>query len=180
MNYLIASDIHGSLPALEQILDHYDRGGYDQLLLLGDILNYGPRNGIPAGIDAPGIAERLNERAGHIVCVRGNCDSEVDQMLLRFDMMGTYAIVVDGRRRYLLTHGHRINPDCPPAGRYDAIFYGHTHRPGIEQRDGQTYVNTGSPTFPKGGNPPTYVTLSDGTIRLHRLDGSVLAEHTLQ
>lgn len=81
MKYLIASDIHGCLPALDAILDHYELGGYDQLILLGDILNYGPRNSIPEGINAPAIVERLNARADQIVCVRGNCDAEVDQML---------------------------------------------------------------------------------------------------
>lgn len=187
MKILIASDIHGSITALDAILDHYDRGGYDQLILLGDILNYGPRNSIPADIDAPAIVERLNARADQIVCVRGNCDSEVDQMLLHFDMLGTYAILVDtaagqgknGVRRYFLTHGHVYNADHLPAGHYDAIFYGHTHLQGFEERDGQLLVNTGSPTFPKGGNPPTFVTLCDGIIRIHHLDGSTLAERPL-
>lgn len=193
MKYLIASDIHGSVPALDRILDFYEREGFDQLILLGDLLNYGPRNGIPEGINAPAIVERLNAHADHIIAVRGNCDSEVDQMLFHFDMMGTYAILVDttadGRvRRYFLTHGHIYPTKQMPAGRYDAIFYGHTHLQGIEEAsactpDGQCHttllVNTGSPTFPKGGNPPTFVTLCDGTIRIHHLDGSVLAESPL-
>lgn len=186
MKYLIASDIHGSLPALEQVLDYYDREGFDQLILLGDILNYGPRNGLPEGLNAPAIVERLNARADHIVCVRGNCDSEVDQMLLQFDLLGTYAILVETPvtagsrpRRYFLTHGHIYNADHLPAGQYDAIFYGHTHLQGIEECKGQLLVNTGSPTFPKGGNPPTFVTLVDGTIRIHHLDGTVLQEQVL-
>lgn len=183
MKYLIASDIHGSLPALDKILDFYDREAFDQLILLGDLLNYGPRNGLPDGLNAPAIVERLNERADQIVCVRGNCDAEVDQMLLRFDLLGTYAILVDSAadgtpppRRYFLTHGHKYNAQHLPAGRYDAIFYGHTHLQGFEEVDGQLLVNTGSPTFPKGGNPPTFVTLADGRIRIHHLDGAILQE----
>lgn len=182
MKYLIASDIHGSLPALERILDFYEREGFDQLVLLGDILNYGPRNGLPEGLNAPAIVERLNAHADHIIAVRGNCDSEVDQMLFHFDMMSTYAVLIDtdaqaGKvRRYFLTHGHIYPGKQMPAGKYDTIFYGHTHMQGIEERDGQLLVNTGSPTFPKGGNPPTFVTLTDGTIRIHRLDGTVLSE----
>lgn len=193
MKYLIASDIHGSLPALERILDFYEREGFDQLVLLGDLLNYGPRNGIPEGINAPAIVERLNAHADHIIAVRGNCDSEVDQMLFRFDMMGTYAVLVDATadghvRRYFLTHGHIYPTKQMPAGHYDAIFYGHTHLQGIGEAsactpDGQCHttilVNTGSPTFPKGGNPPTFVTLQDGIIRIHHLDGSVLKEIAL-
>lgn len=185
MKYLIASDIHGSLPALNQILDYYDREGFDQLILLGDLLNYGPRNSIPEGINAPGIVERLNVHADHIVAVRGNCDSEVDQMLFHFDMMGTYAVLVDaaadGRvRRYFLTHGHIYPTKQMPAGKYDAIFYGHTHMQGIEETsDCALLVNTGSPTFPKGGNPPTFVTLCDGVVRIHHLDGNVLTERFL-
>ena len=106
MKYLIASDIHGSLPALESVLDVYDREHCDMLLLLGDILNYGPRNRIPEGIDPKGIAQRLNAMKESIVAVRGNCDSEVDQMLLDFPIMSDYAVVVDEGRRMFLTHGH--------------------------------------------------------------------------
>lgn len=194
MKYLIASDIHGCLPALDKILDFYDREGFDQLVLLGDILNYGPRNSIPEGIDAPGIVERLNARADEIVCVRGNCDAEVDQMLLHFDLLGTYAILIDAipgqerPRRYFLTHGHVYNREHLPAGHYDAIFYGHTHMQGIERLErcspeGECHstllVNSGSPTFPKGGNPPTFVTLRDGVVRIHRLDGTILNECSL-
>lgn len=182
MKYLIVSDIHGSLPALEQVLAYYDREGFDQLVLLGDILNYGPRNGLPEGLNAPAIVERLNAHADHIVCVRGNCDSEVDQMLLAFDMMATYAILVDADaqtgtvRRYFLTHGHIYPTKQMPVGKYDAIFYGHTHLQGTEQREGVLCVNTGSPTFPKGGNPPTFVTLCDGIIRIHHLDGTIITQ----
>ena len=106
MKYLIVSDIHGSLPALESVLDVYAREHCDMLLLLGDILNYGPRNRIPEGIDPKGIAQRLNAMKDSIVAVRGNCDSEVDQMLLDFPIMSDYAVVVDEGRRMFLTHGH--------------------------------------------------------------------------
>lgn len=190
MKLLLVSDIHGCLPALERVLDYYDSHDFDQLVILGDILNYGPRNRIPEGIDAPAIVERLNARADSIVCVRGNCDAEVDQMLLHFDLLGTYAVVVDSTdrgqrpRRYFLTHGHVYDHTHLPAGHYDAIFYGHTHLQGFYEAchaDGtpQLCVNTGSPTFPKADNPPTFATLCDGTIRIHHLDGSVLAERTL-
>lgn len=188
MLFLLTSDIHGSGPALDALLCHYDRLGCDQLIILGDILNYGPRNRIPEGIDAPGIVERLNTRADSIIAVRGNCDSEVDQMLLDFDLMATYAILAVGdpatghTRRYFLTHGHRYHADAMPRGHYDAIFHGHTHLQGFSRADdGTLIVNTGSPTFPKGGNPPTFATLTDtGIIRIYHLDGTLLAEKTLE
>ena len=109
MKYLLVSDIHGCLPALEKVLQFYDREHCDMLCILGDILNYGPRNSIPEGIDAKGIVEALNKRANNIVAVRGNCDAEVDQMLLDFPMMSDYLILVDEGRKIFLTHGHIYN-----------------------------------------------------------------------
>lgn len=105
MKYLIISDIHGSLPRLERALKFFEREQFDMLLILGDILNYGPRNSIPEGIDAKGIVAWLNPLADRIVAVRGNCDAEVDQMLLQFPMMADYVLVVDNGRKLFLTHG---------------------------------------------------------------------------
>ena len=104
MKYLIVSDIHGSLPALEQVLAFYREQQCGMLCILGDILNYGPRNGIPQGLDPKGIAERLNAMAGEIVAIRGNCDSEVDQMLLDFPILSDYTLLVDNGKRFFLTH----------------------------------------------------------------------------
>ena len=127
MKYLIVSDIHGSLPALEQVLRVYEEEHCEMMLILGDILNYGPRNRIPEGIDPKGIADRLNAMKESIVAVRGNCDSEVDQMLLQFPVLSTYAVVVDNGRRLFLTHGHVFNEENQPACKHDFFFYGHTH-----------------------------------------------------
>lgn len=194
MKYLIISDIHGSLPRLERALAYYRRGGFDMLLILGDILNYGPRNSIPEGIDAKGIVARLNPLASEIVAIRGNCDAEVDQMLLDFPIMADYALVVDNGVRIFLTHGHVYNPDNLPPGHFDAVFCGHTHLWLLDRRnmegnqptatgDGGTVVcNTGSITFPKGGNPPTIATYDNGTITVRTLpdddnpDGIVLKQ----
>lgn len=100
MKYLIVSDIHGCLPALEQVLQFYHTHHYDMLLILGDILNYGPRNGLPEGLNPKGIAEKLNEMSSDIVAIRGNCDSEVDQMLLNFPILSDYTLVVDEGKSY--------------------------------------------------------------------------------
>lgn len=176
MKILFLSDIHGSLPALRRVLDFYDANGYEMLVLLGDLLNYGPRNGPCEGLDAPGVAEELNKRVKSIVAVRGNCDSEVDQMLLDFPMMADYAMIVlpDGRRVFV-THGHKFTEaEAADAAAHEVFIGGHTHLPHITPAaaDGSKpmVINTGSPTFPKGGNPPTFVTYdADGVFRLRTL-----------
>lgn len=179
MKILFLSDIHGSLPALERVLSFYDAEGYELLVLLGDILNYGPRNGLCEGLDPTAIADRLNERAEHIMAVRGNCDSEVDGMLLHFPIQADYALILlpDGRRVFA-THGHVYNEqNLPVSPSCDVFISGHTHLPHITPATSQTpmLINTGSPTFPKGGNPPTFATLDeDGVFRLRLLDGSAM------
>lgn len=182
MKYLIISDIHGSLPRLERALAYYERCNFDMLFILGDILNYGPRNSIPEGIDAKGIVARLNPLASQIVAIRGNCDAEVDQMLLKFPMMADYALVVDEGRRLFLTHGHVYNREVLPPGHFDAVFYGHTHLWQLDKNEeGTLFCNTGSITFPKGGNPPTLATYEDGLVTVRTLpdddcpDGEVLS-----
>lgn len=179
MKYLILSDIHGCRPALEKALAFGDAHGCNQILIIGDILNYGPRNRIPEGIDAPGIVALLNERADRIVAVRGNCDAEVDQMLLQFPCLADYALLIDEGKRFILTHGHKYSDDNLPPGRYDAVITGHTHLWKLEQKDGTTYLNTGSITFPKGGNPPTLATYAGGLLTVYTLDGEKLSEASL-
>lgn len=177
MNFLLVSDIHGCLSALERVLDFYERGSYDMLFILGDILNYGPRNRIPEGIDPKGIVERLNAMKDQIVAVRGNCDAEVDQMLLQFPIMADYALVVEGGRRFFLTHGHVYNEDNAPVMKNDVFVYGHTHLWKLERVDDNCIVcNLGSITFPKGGNVPTFATYEDGVMAVRTMDGDVLKE----
>lgn len=176
MKYLIVSDIHGCLPALEQVLQFYHRHHYDMLLILGDILNYGPRNGLPKGLNPKGIAEKLNEMAEQIVAIRGNCDSEVDQMLLDFPILSNYTLVVDEGRKLFLTHGHIYNEEKFPCLHPDIFFYGHTHLCKLEKNEQGIICNTGSITFPKGGNPPTFASYEQGKITLHHLNGEKIKE----
>ncbi len=175
MKYLIVSEIHGSLPALRQVLDFFEKEHCDMLCILGDILNYGPRNGVPEGLDPQGIAAALNAHADHIIAIRGNCDSEVDQMLLDFPMLADYALVVDNGRRLFLTHGHVYDETRRPNGHLDVLPYGHTHLWKLEADERGTLVcNTGSVTFPKGGNVPTFALYADGELQVYRLDGTLL------
>lgn len=178
MKYLIVSDIHGSLPQLELVLDYYENHQYDMLIILGDIINYGPRNGVPEGLNAMGIVERLNALANKIVAVRGNCDSEVDQMLLKFPCLADYLIMVVDGKRLFLTHGHIYNPEKRTTLDIDAFFYGHTHQQELRKAEDDVLIcNTGSITFPKGGNVPTFATIDeDRIVRLRQLDGSILNE----
>ncbi len=184
MKILFLSDIHGSLPALESVLSFYDTNGYGLLVLLGDLLNYGPRNGLCKGLDPQGVATALNARAADIVAVRGNCDSEVDQMLLRFPMQADYTVLLVDGRRFFVTHGHVYNEKrLPESPSCDVFVYGHTHiftlQPAAEDDSRPAVLNTGSPTFPKGGNPPTFATYDDGTLTVRALDGTPLASHRL-
>ena len=171
MKYLIVSDIHGSLPALEKVLRHFHDEHCDMLCILGDILNYGPRNSIPEGINPAAIAECLNSMADKIIAVRGNCDSEVDQMLLHFPIMADYALIVDEGKRLFMTHGHIYNEENLPKLGIDALFYGHTHLQKLEKSsDGKLICNTGSVTFPKGGNPKTFAIYEKGKIKMCLLE----------
>ena len=169
MKYLLVSDIHGAWPTLEKVLRHFHTLHCDMLCILGDIINYGPRNGVPEGLNPKEIAEKLNAMADKIVAIRGNCDSEVDQMLLDFPIMQDYMLLVDEGHKLLLTHGH-----------FDAIIYGHTHLWQLS-RDAQGIVcNTGSITFPKGGNPPTFATYEHGTFTILTLDGTPLKQCSIE
>lgn len=180
MKYLLLSDLHGSIDSLECVLQHFDTMGCDMLLLLGDVLNYGPRNSLPDGLNPQAVADRLGQLSDRIVAVRGNCDSEVDQMLLPFPLMADYALVVDEGRRLFLTHGHIYNEERHPTVGFDLLFCGHSHLQHITPLlDGRVLVNIGSPTFPKGGNPPTFATYESGCVCIHTLDGEILAQHLL-
>lgn len=180
MKYLIVSDIHGSLTRLQQVLDYYSKAQCNRLCILGDILNYGPRNGLPEGLDPKGIAEYLNCFPDPIITVRGNCDSEVDQMLLDFPILADYALVADNGKSMFLTHGHIYNEEHMPKGKHDVFFYGHTHLWKLKKQQDTWICNTGSVTFPKGGNVPTFALYENGTISICQLDGTPLESICLE
>lgn len=150
MKLFFASDLHGCVPATEKALAEFEQSGAETLVLLGDVLYHGPRNPIPEGYEPAKVADLLNQYADKIVAVRGNCDSEVDQMLLSFPMMTDYAwVVLESGQRLFLTHGHIYNAQKRPALKQgDVIVHGHTHIP-VAELDGEQYVfNPGSVTFP--------------------------------
>ena len=130
---MIASDIHGSEFYCEKLLAAYDREQAGRLLLLGDILYHGPRNDLPQGYAPKKVIGLLNARKSEILCVRGNCDTEVDQMVLEFPILADYAIITEGCRAIYATHGHNYNEDAlPPLCPGDILLHGHTHVPAWE------------------------------------------------
>ena len=174
MKWMIASDLHGSAQYTEALLDAYAREGADRLILLGDLLNHGPRNGLPDGYDPIAAAAMLNERKDEILCVRGNCDSEVDQMVLEFPILAEYALLSVGERLLFLTHGHRFHTQNPPplkAG--DCLIHGHTHLCVCEPQNGYLYCNPGSVTFPKDGHRG-YLLLDGASLHFKTLDGTAV------
>ena len=176
MKLLFASDLHGDVSAVRELLGVFEREKADRLVLLGDLLYHGPRNDLPSAYDPKGVIALLNEKRDVILAVRGNCDTEVDQMVLDFPILADYAVLPlpDGGLVYL-THGHRYNEETPPPmTAKDILMHGHTHVAGVTQcRDGQPCLNPGSVSMPKGGTPPCYMVLEDRTFRIKCLkDGS--------
>lgn len=171
MKLMFASDIHGSLPATERVLELFAQSGAQWLVILGDVLNHGPRNALPEGYAPAKVAERLNEVAHKVIAVRGNCDSEVDQMLLHFPITAPFAQVLLPNQRLFITHGHLFNPEkLPPLASHDVLIFGHTHLPVAEYRDGLYFFNPGSVSIPKGGFQASYGMLDDGVLSVHALN----------
>lgn len=181
MKLMFASDIHGSLPATERVLELFAQSDARWLVILGDVLNHGPRNALPEGYAPAQVAERLNEQASRIVAVRGNCDSEVDQMLLTFPITAPWQQVLLPERRLFLTHGHLFGPDDePPLAAGDVLVYGHTHIPVAEKRGDIFHFNPGSVSIPKGGVAASYGMLEEDVLRVITLnDQRVIAQVTI-
>ena len=167
MKWMIASDIHGSASCCRRLLEAWDREGAGRMLLLGDILYHGPRNPFPEGYDTQKVYEMLNARKEDLLCVRGNCDSEVDQMVLSFPMMDDYKTLPLGDRTLYLTHGHLHEQDKPltPLQAGDLQVNGHFHVPTFKRlEDGILYANCGSVGLPKDGSPHSCMLLSEENI----------------
>ena len=178
MKLMIASDLHGSAYYTHQLLDAWDREGSPRLFLLGDILYHGPRNDLPEGYAPKEVLAMLNERKDRIFCVRGNCDGEVDQMVLDFPIMADYAVLTKGERLIYATHGHVYNTaHLPPLQPGDILLHGHTHVPAWQAfGEGNLYLNPGSVSLPKENSPHSYLTLESGKFLWKELDGTVYHE----
>lgn len=174
MKIMAASDIHGSAYYCEKLIEAYQKSAAERLLLLGDILYHGPRNDLPKDYDPKRVASLLNEYKNDIMCVRGNCDCEVDDMMLSFPVLAEYAVIFDGKRMIFATHGHRYNiGNIPPLKPGDILLYGHTHVPLCSAKSGVNIMNPGSVSIPKEDSPHSYMIIEDGVYSWHDFDGNV-------
>lgn len=171
MKLMIASDIHGHSECCKKMLERFEEEKAEKLILLGDLLYHGPRNGVFSGYDPKVTIELLNQNATNIITVRGNCDCDVDQMVLDFPILSDSAMIFTDGFTMLAAHGHKSEFKPSKGG---VLLNGHTHLFAAEMREDYFYINPGSVSIPKGGNPQTYMTFSKGIFTLKELSGTVL------
>ena len=171
MKYMIVSDIHGDADCTDKIIDIFNSKSCDALIILGDILYHGPRNDLPAGYAPKRVIKSLNSMKDRIIAIKGNCDAEVDQMVLDFNINSDpYELELNGRR-VMLTHGHKFEIDSISATDFDLVFYGHTHLLRAERLEsGITVINPGSTSIPKGGNKNSFAICEEDKITVYDLD----------
>lgn len=194
MRLMIASDIHGSAYYTQQMIEAYKREKCEKLVLLGDLLYHGPRNDLPKEYEPKRVIEMLNDISSELLCVRGNCEAEVDQMVLDFPVMAEYAIFYVNGRMIFATHGHIYNEfNLPKLKKGDILLHGHTHVPVCKEiNEGQNiYMNPGSVSIPKENSHYGYMILDDKVscdnenadnkivAAWKKLDGEILWNYTL-
>ena len=176
MKWMIASDLHGSAYYCRKMLEALERERADRLFLLGDLLYHGPRNDLPREYAPKEVIPLLNGKKEKLLCVRGNCDAEVDQMVLEFPVLADYAVLPVGQRLIYATHGHIYHvKNLPPLAPGDVLLHGHTHVPAwTEFGQGNLYLNPGSVSIPKENSPHSYMTLEGNTMQWKELESSAV------
>ena len=176
MKYLIASDIHGSAYWAERLCAAIESEQPDRIVLLGDLLYHGPRNDLPREYAPKEVIPLLNGKKEKLLCVRGNCDAEVDQMVLEFPVLADYAVLPVGQRLIYATHGHIYHvKNLPPLAPGDVLLHGHTHVPAwTEFGQGNLYLNPGSVSIPKEDSPHSYMILEENTMQWKELESSAV------
>jgi len=170
MKWFIASDIHGSAFWCGKLVELIERETPDKILLLGDILYHGPRNDLPREYAPKRVIPMLEKYKDRILCVRGNCEAEVDQMMLSFPVLADYAFLFDGKTKITATHGHKLDSYAPPKSD-EVIVYGHTHVPVDHKSDnGGRFINPGSVSIPKQSSPHSYIVYEDGIFTWYDLE----------
>ncbi len=180
MKLMIASDIHGSACYCRELIKAYEREGAKRLLILGDILYHGPRNDLPRDYAPKEVIAMLNPLKEQLLCVRGNCDTEVDQMVLDFPILADYCVLSAADRLIYVTHGHNYNlSKLPPVQKGDILLHGHTHIPAWESfGEDNLYLNPGSVSIPKNGSAHSYMIIEGGAAQWKSLEGEVY--HTVE
>lgn len=177
MKLFFISDIHGSIYYLNKAIEKYIEEKADYLIILGDILYHGARNDLPKEYNPKSVIKVLNEYSDNIIAVRGNCDSEVDEMVLDFPIMSTYSNILYNDKRLFLTQGHIYNEKNPVNLKKGSSFiYGHTHILKAEEKNEIFYLNPGSITMPKENNPHSYAVLENNIFSIKNLDGEIIKE----
>ncbi|MBQ2875436.1 MAG: phosphodiesterase [Clostridia bacterium] len=182
MKLFICSDIHGDIECAKAAVAAYKREDCEKMIILGDVLYHGPRNDLPSHYAPKEVIELLNGMKNEILAVRGNCDTEVDQMVLTFPILADYAVIwADGVCIYA-THGHNYNTESlPPLSAHDVLLHGHTHvLTATPFGNNNYYLNPGSVTLPKNGNPKTYAIIENGIFTVKTLDGNEILSQDLK
>ncbi len=178
MKLMIASDIHGSAAYCRKWMEAVEKEKPDQILLLGDLLYHGPRNPLPLEYDPKAVVAMLNTKKEQILCVRGNCDSEVDQMLLEFPILSDFCMVFWEGHRIYATHGHHhCDTNLPPIYPGDILLCGHTHVPACREVAGRWYLNPGSVSIPKEDSWHGYIIAEKETFLWKDMDGTIQKSH---
>ena len=182
MRLMFASDIHGDIIGATKTFAAFEREKAEKLILLGDLLYFGPRNTLKESYNPQEVIKLLNENKEKILTVRGNCDAEVDQMVLEFPIMADYAYLCIDDLSILLTHGHKTNKENANLKKNEILIHGHTHVLCIENfGEGNLYINPGSTTYPKENNPPSYMVYDNGAFEIKHLDdGEVIKKIDLR
>ena len=178
MKILIASDVHGSATCIRQLLERFREECVEHLILLGDIYNHGPRNPLPEGYDPIRVADILNGITDRLTVLKGNCDSEVDTMISRFEFVAEMTLLQNNKKIFL-QHGDRFHRDCLPKNCGNALIYGHFHTGFIEKTNGITIANPGSVSLPKNNTPRSYLILENGELILKDMQGHILAREQI-
>ena len=175
MKWLIASDIHGSAYYCKKLLQAFEKEGADRILLLGDILYHGPRNDLPRDYAPKEVIAMLNPLSDKIMCVRGNCDTAVDQMVLTFPILADYALISADDKLIFATHGHTYNSqNLPSIKAGDILLHGHTHVPVCSINDSHIYINPGSTSIPKENSPHSYMIFENNSFLWKDLESEKL------
>lgn len=170
MKLMFASDIHGSAYYAEMMKNRFYDEKADKLILLGDLLYHGPRNDLPKDYAPKKVIDILNSMKSEILCIRGNCDTDVDQMVLDFPIMADYAIIYLNHKMVYITHGHVYNPQNPPKlKKGDYLMNGHTHIPAKDDMGDFIYLNPGSVSIPKNGSEHSYMIYENGDFVIKSL-----------